>query len=344
MSQQLHVSVIEASQVAEARRLIGDLAGKLGFDDTETGKVAIVVTEAATNLVKHAGGGQILARPLKTANRLGLEILALDQGPGLANVAQALADGYSSTSTAGTGLGAIVRLSTVFDIYSLPGKGTAVLAHLYKRDGSRLPESVSQLWANGASSPWEIGAVCLAKPGQEVSGDNWAVVQGLDHCLLMVADGLGHGLEAAAASQAAVDVLLEKPAHTPAAVIEAAHAALFHTRGAAVAVAELDLVHLIVKFSGVGNIAGVILTMDTARHLASYNGIVGHQARKIQEFTYPWSNEAILVMHSDGLTTHWNLNAYPGLMARHPGLIAGVLYRDFSRGNDDVSVVVIKQT
>lgn len=342
MVQQLHFPIVETSQIAEARRTVTTLADNLGFDETETGKVALIVTEAATNLIKHAAGGQLLARPLAGAERLGLELLALDQGPGLANVGQALADGYSTAGSPGTGLGAIVRLSTVFDIYSLPARGTALLAQVWRQARPGQPPPGVQGAGNG-TSPLEIGGVCLAKPGQEVSGDNWAVAQNDHRYLVMVADGLGHGPAAAAASQAAIEVLALKSALTPLAIIEAAHAALYHTRGAAVTVVELDLARLVVKAAGVGNIAGTILSTGAPRHLTSYNGIVGHQVQKMQEFSYPWPADALLVLHSDGMTAHWNLDAYPGLIARHPSLIAGVLYRDFSRGSDDVSVLVVKQ-
>ncbi|MCL4298495.1 MAG: SpoIIE family protein phosphatase [Anaerolineae bacterium] len=342
MSQQLHLPVSETSQVAEARRAVTALAGSLGFNETETGKIALIVTEAATNLVKHAGGGDLLARPLAGAEQLGLEILALDEGPGLADVGQALNDGYSTAGSPGTGLGAVIRLSTVFDIYSLPAKGTSVLAQVWRQAKPGRPASGIQGAGNGISLV-EVGAVCLAKAGQDVSGDNWAIAQDGHRYLVMVADGLGHGAAAAAASQAAVEVLSAKPALGPVAILEAAHAALYHTRGAAVAVVELDLARLVVKAAGVGNIAGAILATGAPQHLTSYNGIVGHQVQKFQEFSYPWPDNALLVLHSDGLTSHWNLDAYPGLITRHPSLIAGVLYRDFSRGSDDVSVVVVKQ-
>ena len=342
MTNQLHFTIVEASQVAEARRAITAQARSLGFNDTELGKVAIIVTEAATNLVKHTPGGQLLVRSLNQAGMLGLELLALDQGPGLTNVSKALADGYSTAGSPGTGLGALARLSAVFDIHSLPTKGTALLVQLFKQNGQ--PGPGAHVAGNGASLPLEIGAVCLPKPGQEVCGDNWEVIQGRDVSLLMVADGLGHGPEAATASRTAVETLSGKQtSRDPKAVIEAAHAALYHTRGAALAVAELDLPQSVVRFAGIGNIAGMILTTGPTRHLASHNGIVGHRIRKIQEFSYPWFADALLVLHSDGLTTHWDLNAYPGLISRHPGLIAGVLYRDFSRGTDDASVVVVKQ-
>jgi anti-sigma regulatory factor (Ser/Thr protein kinase) len=336
---QLQLPIAEISQVAEARRLITDLAGALNFNETDVGKVAIVVTEAATNLLKHAAEGQILARPLEQAGLLGLEMLVLDRGPGLTNLNQALHDGYSTTGSPGTGLGAIIRLSTVFDIHSQADKGTALLAQMWPQNGAH----AAARFAAADLPPLEVGVICLAKQGQDVSGDNWAVTQGVEHSLIMVADGLGHGQDAAAASLAATNLLPARAQFKPAAIIEAAHAALAHTRGAALAVVELDLARLVVRFAGIGNISGMILGSDHAQHLASYNGIVGHQVRKIQEFTYPWSAEALLLMHSDGLISHWDLSRYPGLLSRHPSLIAGVLYRDFSRGNDDVTVLVAKQ-
>lgn len=338
MSTQLHFTITETHHIAEARREITTLAKKLTFNETEAGKVALIVTEAATNLVKHATQGELLARPLEKAGHSGLEILALDRGPGLANVRLALQDGYSTAGSPGTGLGAISRLATVFDIHSVLGKGTALLAQLWPPEHSLFnPKSA------GSVLPLEIGVICLAKPGQEVSGDNWAIAQRSDGGLLMVADGLGHGPQAAAASQAAVGALTAQPGLHPAAILEVIHAALRHTRGAAVAVVELDFGRGVVRFAGVGNISGVILAADSTYRLASHNGIVGQHMRKTQEFTYPWSADAVLVLHSDGLAGHWEVKSYPGLLTRHPSLVAGVLYRDCGRGNDDVTVLVAKQ-
>lgn len=344
MSQQLHFSIVENSQIAEARRAITTLARHLSFDETETGKVALVVNEVATNLIKHAGGGQLLARSLESGGRAGLEILALDGGPGLANIGHALADGYSTSGSPGTGLGAIIRLATFFDIYSLPGQGTALLAQVWKPAQRGRHSAATLRPGNGVLPPYEIGAVCLAKSGEDVSGDNWAVSPaGDDGLVIMVADGLGHGPGAATASLAAIQLLPEQAKYNPRAIIEAAHPALFHTRGAAVAVVKLDPARQVAQVASVGNVAGAILQPDGVRRLTAYNGTVGHQLNKFQEFSYPWSAEALLLLHTDGLGTRWNLDTYPGLTHRHPGLIAGVLYRDFNRGNDDVTVVVVKQ-
>ncbi|HMB03511.1 MAG TPA: SpoIIE family protein phosphatase [Isosphaeraceae bacterium] len=160
----------------------------------------------------------------------------------------------------------------------------------------------------------------------------------------MVADGLGHGARAAEAAQAAVRIFHDRAAAGPAAVLQAAHLGLRNTRGAALAIAEIDRAAGAVRFAGIGNIAATILGPDGERgtNLVSHNGTVGHEMRKVQEFVSPWPEGSLLVMHSDGLGTHWRLGRYPGLVARHPSLIAGVLYRDFKRGRDDVTVLVAR--
>jgi len=332
MTDQVHLQVLEMSAVAEARREVTGLARTVGFSESDVGRVAIVVTEAATNLVKHTTQGQLLARAFDRSGVAVIEVLALDQGPGIANVGESLRDGYSTAGSPGTGLGAIKRLSDEFDIYSAPGKGAALVAQLW----SRKP-------AGGIRpAPLEIGAVCLPKSGEVVCGDAWAVEWRGGHCVILVADGLGHGADAAAAAKAAVNALRTHPQLAPAALVEFAHGALRSTRGAALAVADLDLAQE-VRYAGIGNIASVALAPGSARHMVSYAGIVGHEARKIQEFVYPWSEDSLLVMHSDGLATHWSLDQYPGLAGRRSSLIAGVLYRDFARGRDDVTVVVAKK-
>jgi anti-sigma regulatory factor (Ser/Thr protein kinase) len=314
------------------------LAKGLGFDETEIEKVAIVVTELATNLVKHAGGGSLLVRVIKQNSQNGpsesngIELVALDHGRGMANVAECSRDGYSTVGSQGQGLGAINRLATFSDIYSQPGTGTVQLAQLGGRQASQNP----------SGTQFEVGEICLPKRGEVVSGDAWGVIQHHDRCQVLVADGLGHGPDAAKAANEAVRVLESNPSLEPTRLLELVHFALRPTRGAAVAVAEITAGQQ-VKFAGIGNISGNVVSAGEVRHMVSHNGIAGHEARKFQEFTYPWSRGSLLVLHSDGLNTRWRLDTYPGLTVRHPGLIAGVLYRDFDRKTDDVTAVVIKE-
>lgn len=333
MNHSIALPILESSQAGEARRTALAFAGRLGFNETERGKVALVVTEVANNLVRHAQDGVLLLQALEQNGIAGVEILALDKGPGINNLNECLRDGFSTGGTPGNGLGAIERLSALFDIYSVPSVGTAILSRCW---ASPLPQVRPQ-------DNLSIGAVCLPKTGEEVSGDTWASVQSDRFHLLLVADGLGHGPLAAQASLEAVRVFRENTHHSPKEIMEAAHAALRSTRGAAIAIAAIDLERQVLHFAGVGNIVGTIIAPAGKSNLVSHNGTVGHEVRKIQEFTYPWSRGGLLVMHSDGLKSQWRLDRYPGLLAKHPSLSAGVLYRDFNRGRDDVTVLVARE-
>ncbi|WP_375769942.1 ATP-binding protein/SpoIIE family protein phosphatase [Archangium gephyra] len=323
------IPVTESSQAGHARRTAAALAARLGFSEEAQGKVSIVVSEAAKNLVAHAREGLILLRAIHAGPLGGLEMLALDKGPGMADVERCLRDGFSTAGTSGVGLGAMRRMSTLFDIYSMPGMGTAVVA---------------QLWADKPPPPcrMEVGAVCVAMTGEEVCGDSWVVDYKMDRCVFLVADGLGHGPEAARASRAAVVSFLEQTPREPLELLRGAHQELRSTRGAAVSVAAVQEAQL--HYAGVGNIsAAVVAPGGTIQRLVSMNGTLGHQAPRMQQFSYPWSVGSTLVMCSDGLATQWRLDAYPGLLARHPSLVAGVLYRDFARGRDDATVLVARE-
>ena len=325
-----HIRVEDASHVGEARRLAASFCRGLGFDELRTGQTALVVTELATNLIKHTAGagGDLVFRPLEEAGETGLEILSFDRGPGIANIGESLRDGSSTFGSFGTGLGAIRRLSSAFDIFSLPGKGVAV---------------VSRLWKNSQPlSPMAVGAVCLPVRGEQACGDAWAMQAGGDATRFMLADGLGHGPDAAAAANLAVTIFAEQAPRSPAEWVRLIHVGLRGTRGAAVAVAEVVLKTRGVRYAGVGNISGLILSGGTAHTLVSHNGTAGVEARKIQEFSYPWPEDGMLVLHSDGLATHWLLADYPGLAQKDPALIAGALFRDHQRLRDDSTIVVAK--
>lgn len=323
--------VTEATQVAAVRRAASELARRLGFDDVRTGEVAIVVTEAATNIVKHAREGEILLRPLVCGQRHGIEILSIDRGPGMLSVARSMEDGHSTAGSYGVGLGAIGRMSAELDVYSMTAQGTVLLATLWDGDGG------------AASCRWQVGAVCLPLPSEEVCGDAWDLHDTGAVVTVAVADGLGHGPDAAQAARPAVALAQSRPGMHPGALVELAHNALRGTRGAAVSFVRIDTVAGELAYAGVGNIVACVFEHDARRHLMSHNGIVGSNLRKVQEFAHPWNDDCLLVLHSDGIATRWDLSAYPGLAMRHPSVIAGVLYRDFARQRDDATVLVVRR-
>jgi anti-sigma regulatory factor (Ser/Thr protein kinase) len=326
------VGVADPSGVADARRRATTLAASLGFDATDVGRVAIVVTEAATNLVKHATGGEILGRAVETDESATLEILALDRGPGIERVDAALRDGFSSAGSAGTGLGAIRRAATEFDIFSSRPGGTVLVAVLSggaRRSGARRPGL-------------RVAGVSVPRRGESVCGDAWACRPVPDGVAILVVDGLGHGPLAADAAREAQHIFEKSPDDGAlTATLDRLHRGLRPTRGAAAAVARIVPDRGTVTYAGVGNVAGSILGGERPRGLVSHGGILGHTVRRVQEFTYPWTAGSTLVLHSDGLTSHWGLDAYPGIIRCHPAVVAGVLYRDFRRSHDDVTVVVV---
>jgi anti-sigma regulatory factor (Ser/Thr protein kinase) len=308
------------------------MALDMGMDAADAESVAIVVTEACTNVLKHGGGGQILLQRIAEGeyDKPLLELLAMDQGPGMADLGRSMRDGYSTGGSAGEGLGAISRMSQQFDIYTQPSRGTALLARWW-------------LSANGWRPSASIGSVNVPKPGEEVCGDSWGAAREGAAQIILVADGLGHGLEAKVASSEAVRQMRENPGLSPKAMLMRVHEALRSTRGAAVAIAQIDSDRSKLYFAGVGNISARIYAGSTSiQHLVSLNGTAGHQCERIQEFSYPWPKDGLLIMHSDGLTSGAGLELYPGLANHDPSLIAGVLYRDFCRGRDDATVVCIQ--
>ncbi|WP_434458403.1 SpoIIE family protein phosphatase [Stutzerimonas urumqiensis] len=318
-----HQQMIEVSDPAHvdaARRAAVRLAERVRADEQWLGRITVVAQELARNLVLHAGGGTVLL----TLDRHGLDLVAVDKGPGMANIAQCLSDSYSTAGTMGAGLGAIRRMSDAFDIYSQPGQGTLVHAHFDIESPS--------------AAGLKVGAVSTPYPGETLCGDAWAVLGNR----IMVCDGLGHGHAAHEASQRARSLFLDHDSSIPLpTLMERLHRALADTRGGAIAFAEIQPARGQVEFCGIGNIAGVLLA-ERSRSMVSANGTVGYKIGRVQTFTYPWDPATVLVMSSDGIGTKWDLNGYPGLLRRSPAIIAAQVHRDFRRLNDDATVVVVK--
>jgi anti-sigma regulatory factor (Ser/Thr protein kinase) len=325
------IPVTDSTQVGEARRKAAAFAERANFGERDAGALAIAVTEMATNIDKHARGGTIVIESIGKNGSSGVRVLSLDKGPGIKDLNAAIRDGYSSSGTAGNGLGAIKRLSRTFDIYTAPGLGTAVLAEFW-----------SDHEPNQPSRHVDVGVRSVPVSGEDVSGDGWGVRGTADSAVLMVVDGLGHGILAADAATAAENVFRSSRDISPSSILQNSHDAMKKTRGAAMAVVAIHFERRLVTFAGIGNIVSSIIAPDGSRGMASHNGIVGHHVSNIQEFTFPWSADSILVMHSDGLKHSWDLNKYPGIRSKRPALVAGILWRDFTRERDDVTVLVAK--
>ncbi len=320
------VAVTDASSVGEVRRTAQSAAQRMGLDETQAGQLAILATEASRNVLIHGNGGEVIVAGIPGEDGPLARILAIDKGAGIANIANAMSDGYSTAGTMGGGLGAMKRLATTLEIFT-GRNGTIVLMELGKairKEGMR------------------IAGMAVPYPGERVCGDGWASYQTPGRALAMIADGLGHGWGAAEAAQEAIATFRKRSSLAPGEILGYVHDALRKTRGAVAAIAEIRLGDNALIFAGVGNISGVVLSGGGSRSLASHNGTLGMTAPKIQEFRAEWSSDAILVLHSDGLQSKWDLSGYAGLLSRHPAIIGGALLRDFRRQRDDASVVVVK--
>lgn len=328
--QQRLIAITDRSSIGEARRISSHMAELAQIKETGRGRVPLIATELATNLLLHAEGGELLIRVLPAEAGPGIETIALDRGPGIANLHLSMADGVSGGGTRGCGLGAVRRLSTDFEIYSTQPAGTVVVSRV------RNVESKSR------AQP-QFSAICVPAPGEYECGDAWQLRLDSGRLSAVVADGLGHGPLAAIASSHAMQTFGERPFDSPCGYLEAAHSALHASRGAAIAIAQVDLGLYKLSYAGVGNIVGSIVNSSgKSRSLLSHNGIVGVEARKLQQFDYQWRNGDLLIMHSDGLSARWKLDDYPGLAQADTGVVAAILYRDARRGRDDATILVAR--
>ena len=323
-------SVTDASQVGEARRKVADFARKLGGDEEKVARAALLATELATNLVKHGGGGDLLIERFSDGDGTGLELVALDKGAGMSDLARCFGDGYSTAGSPGNGLGAISRQSSRVAIYTRPGLGTALMA--------RLALAVPAPEAAGI----ELGSHAFTYPGETVCGDGWAFANPAAGPTLLMADGSGHGAPAAAAAELAVEIFCRNAHLDCEPLAESLHLGLAPTRGAAIALARFERAHRRVRYVGIGNIAGALGSGGELKRMVTHNGTAGHVAPRIRAFDYAVEGDPLIILHSDGLSAKWDVGTYPGLLKAHASVVSSILFRDYRRGSDDACVAAMR--
>jgi anti-sigma regulatory factor (Ser/Thr protein kinase) len=319
--------VEDVSAVAACRNAALKLAERLGFPAPRADQLALAVTEAASNLHKHATEGAVWLGVNRDGDPPGIDLVTIDAGPGLPDVTAALRDGHSTAGTLGIGLGAIQRMADFCDLYSRPGRGTA-LAAKFRVNGATFPATTR--WAG------------LIRPidGETECGDAYVAVQAGDTITAMLCDGLGHGPLAAAAAAAGVAAFVADPSGDPAALLERVHRRMAGTRGGAVGIVRLG--GGVARFSGLGNVAASILALGRRKSMISIPGIAGHQARTIRQFDYELPPGAAVILHSDGISARWEAAALGGLETRDPLLIAAVLLAEAGVHRDDAGILVLK--
>ncbi len=323
------VKVEDASAVSACRKTVQIMAERLRFPASRIGQLALAVTEAASNLHKHAEQGSLLLCVNRDGQSPGIDMVTIDTGPGVRDGSAAVRDGHSTAGTLGVGLGAIQRLADFADLYSRPGRGTSLVAR-FRDVPAGGPPAPEARWAG------------LVRPitGETECGDAYGAVQAGGEVTAVLCDGLGHGPLAAAAAAEGVAAVLGDPAGEPAALLERVHRRMSGTRGGAVGIVRID--GPLARFAGLGNVAASIVSGGQRKSMVSIPGIAGHQARTIRQFEYEAPPGSALILHSDGISNRWEAAALPGLEARDPLLIAAVLLAEAGVHRDDAGVLVLK--
>jgi anti-sigma regulatory factor (Ser/Thr protein kinase) len=312
--------------VGECRRSAVQTAQSLGFDEERRHNIGIVATEAANNVLLHAQNGELLICPFREGETAWIDLLAIDAGPGILDIGRALEDGFSTNGTAGEGLGAISRLSDESSLYSIPEKGTL---------------SWSRFQRGPLTPLLSAGVVSIPVKGESTCGDGYFILPGTARSLYMVVDGLGHGAGATEAAEEAIRTVSRFSAENTTEIISRSHDALKKTRGAAMSIAIVDHERMVLRYAGVGNVSATLVTGSLARSLVSQNGTLGVALPRVpQEYSYPIEKNTTLFMFTDGLSTKTSASGYPGIQNRHPALVSGLLYRDFSRKRDDATILI----
>ena len=328
--------------MAACRKAVQVLAERLRFPAARIGQLALAVTEAASNLHKHAEQGSLLLCVNRDGPQPGIDLVTIDAGPGVRDVTAALRDGHSTAGTLGIGLGAIQRLADFADLYSRPGHGTSLVARFRAvlAGGTTPPDPPSLGGLPAPQTPWPWAGLIRPITGETECGDAYGAVQADGAVTAVLCDGLGHGPLAAAAAAAGVAAVLDDPAGEPAALLERVHRRMSGTRGGAVGVVQVG--GQLARFAGLGNVAASIVSDGQRKSMISIPGIAGHQARTIRQFEYEVPPGSAVILHSDGVSSRWEAAALPALEARDPLLIAAVLLAEAGVHRDDAGVLVLK--
>jgi anti-sigma regulatory factor (Ser/Thr protein kinase) len=332
------IPVALASDVHLARWAAKAMALAIGFDAKVSEEIALVISELASNLVRHTQGGQLTLTSVNAGGRVGIQIESCDGGPGIADVEQAIKDGFSTVDSLGYGLGTVNRLMDQFDITSQRGAGagtTIVCTRWLRVDEPAL-----------SHCPLEFGAATRAYPRMTVNGDAFVIKRWSASALVAVIDGLGHGQYAHRAAQAAkqyVETHFDQPLDT---IFRGVGRNCRATRGVVMALVRFDCAGDDIRFSfaSVGNIEARVFGGANRQQFIVPRGIVGGNAPHPRVTEHRWDPGTVMVLHSDGVTAPWGWADFPDLTRESATTMAQRLLRTLAKDNDDATIVVVRDT
>jgi len=306
------------------------LARSIGMEEPQAADVAIAISELASNLLKHrVTAGKIIIREIAEEGNKGIEVISSDKGPGIADIDQAMTDGYSTAGSLGIGLPAVNRLMDEFQIRSNT-EGTLVTTRKWVK--AELPYMlVPEL---------ELSVFSRPIPGQRYNGDAYFVKRYEDKIIFAVIDGLGHGQEAQEAAQAAVDCLENYYRRPFTEIFQLCHQRLKKTRGAAMSLCRINLKDRVMTHSGIGNVNTRVYSSQAAPAPFCINGTLGVAMRMVKVDDYLLPEESTIIMFSDGISGRFSPDNLPGFPSLKPQRLANRIMDNYARDNDDATVIV----
>ena len=327
----------DRSYVSFIKREIHNALSEAGFSSSRIGEIDIIVAELTSNLIKHADKGEMIYLLSEAKNNKAFEIFCIDNGPGVDNIVRLMKDGTSTTNTLGTGLGAMQRLSDFFEIYSMNKWGTVAYSKsLMNPVAKKTDEIHNQL---------HIKTMKLSYPGEKVCGDGFYIKRTKDETHIFLGDGLGHGQKAHEAVQLAIGFFKECSESLPSEILKYIHPRVKRSRGLVASIAVYNHRTNQWKIAGVGNISTTLYQGARVKNYTSHNGTLGlNIPNSISNHEIEATQNQCIIMFSDGIRSSWNLSAHPTIFKYDPAIIASAIYKDFARGNDDMTVLVGKLT
>lgn len=322
------------AEVIAIRRIAREMASEMGFDESTREEIGLVVSELASNITKYAPRGIITLSQICDLHRKGLVIEAEDEGEGFVNIHVSMQDGVSTAGTLGVGLGAVNRLMDEFDILQREDRtGTRIICKRFLHNNTNY----------GKHCPFNFGVVSRQKPSETMNGDTFIIKHIRNATLVGVIDGVGHGILAAQAANAARQYIEQHADSSLFELFKGVDRACASTRGVVMALAVFDWSKNSFHFASVGNIeASIFHGHHEKPKFIVRRGIVGKHAPQPVITENKWHAGNILALHSDGISSHWSWHDFSTYTSHPAQVIAEHIYNANQKNHDDATIVIVK--
>jgi len=323
------IPVLDDASLSLVRAKVREVAGAQRLSAVDTERLTTIASELGRNQLRHARRGQLAVRPIARGEHRGVELIAADEGDGIADPTRALEGQPRFEGSLGVGLSSARALAYEIDFDIRLREGTCIRARLF--DGAPPKRR-------------EVGIYGRPYRDEPRSGDHACVQRDDDHLVLGVCDGLGHGNPARSAAGEAMRSFMHHRHDSPMAILEAAHAALGPTRGAVMAVVALRQQETKLELASVGNVTTELVQPRAERRFGGSSFVLGSPQRgwRAQSTHDAVAREEVILLFTDGIASRASIESDFALLREHPVIIAHQLVERFGREDDDCLVLVAK--